>query len=100
MNPIAYAYQADLICYDCYDEIINLQHIETPADIMDESSFDSDEFPKAVFTLENSRREHCGNCDAELDTSLIHESGDDECECERCCADRRALIRGCSGDER
>jgi DNA replicative helicase MCM subunit Mcm2 (Cdc46/Mcm family) len=85
-EPIAYVYQADFICDDCYTDVVNeiSQQVKTPDDIYDEYSFDSDDFPKAVFTLENSRQEHCGNCHEELETSLIHDSGDDECECCSC----------------
>ena len=85
-EPIADVYQAAFICDDCYTDIVDeiSQHCNTPDDINDEHSFDSDDFPKAVFTLENSRQEHCGNCHEELETSLIHDSGDDDCQCDDC----------------
>ena len=85
-EPIAYIYQADIICEDCFGTVT--EEIDAPDDPNDEHSYDSDDYPKAVFTgFEHSRQEHCGICHTEVETYIYHESGDDDCECSHCTSD-------------
>jgi len=88
-GPIAYMYQADFHCTSCHDSIVSAIQRDAPdkvpADLYDEYTFDSDDYPKAVLgTLEGSRLEHCGTCGAALDTYIYHDAGDDDCECDDC----------------
>jgi len=76
----AYTYKADIYCVDCIIEAMLMEREATPAardmpvesaldqiaeanaiDRYDESTFDSYEFPKVVFS-DQLHGEHCGGC--------------------------------------
>jgi len=80
MKITAYVYKADIYCTDCIIEAMLLAGEASPAardmpvedaldqiaaanaiDRQDEWTFDSDEFPKVVFSDDLSG-EHCGGC--------------------------------------
>jgi len=78
--PIAYAYQADIICPDCIvglletrygitthylgDVELQLAHIASDLgiDVDDETTYDSYDFPKVIFDYDFNDAEICGNC--------------------------------------
>jgi hypothetical protein len=74
-----YMFQADIVCPDCvvgaYNGNSNDYDAETMLGILagnlgieryDESSFDSDEFPKVVFVDNITEGDVCGECGEEL----------------------------------
>lgn len=84
-DVIAYTYKAATWCPDCMGNAIRVLHgalsptmmalstSEAEAiladaaqregiDRMDESSYDSDDFPKVIFASQVEEREHCDNC--------------------------------------
>lgn len=80
MSVAAYTYKADIYCVDCIIEVMLLGGEASPAardmpveealdqiaeanatDRYNESTFDSDDFPKVVFSDQLSG-EHCGGC--------------------------------------
>ena len=92
---VAYTYQAELLCPDCVLVAVDTYHLPNEdaegaldraarlrgIDREDESSFDSDEFPKVVFAdsiesyvtgrdpatgREMWSGEHCGNCGEDI----------------------------------
>lgn len=83
---VGYTYQADNHCPTCIkrmfgggdldidaDEVLDYEAERHGIDRHDESSFDSGEFPKVIFTDMAEEDEYCGTCHQ----SLI---GDDECD--------------------
>jgi hypothetical protein len=63
---MGYIYQADTYCDDCGDNIRGKLHAQglAPEDIMDHSSYDSDDFPKDadVEYEEADAPQHCAQC--------------------------------------
>lgn len=89
MDIVAYMYKADIHCVDCYKSIVDAisEHSpgNVPQDIYNEHTFDSDDYPKVIFDpIEQSYQEHCGSCGEEIDTVIIHQDGDDSCQCDDC----------------
>jgi hypothetical protein len=90
MHVVAYTFWADIYCPECITEQVNrLRHIcsqeeldslsfagsETRLDYLaeilgidryDEASYDSDEFPKVVFSTSVDSLEHCCICHGEI----------------------------------
>ena len=83
MNEItAYTFNADIWCVGCVEEHFERSHGIAPAtaedmldeyaeangiDRMDESSFDSDDFPKVIFDIDLDGVEICGWCCNEIE---------------------------------
>lgn len=90
-DVVAYTYDADTYCPDCTLALVKARHpldyplsstvqaSDTAEDILrtvakslrlgneDESSYDSDDFPKVVFSSQIDEPEHCGRCGEEID---------------------------------
>lgn len=71
----AFIFQAALYCDDCGERIRAELTADgkAPADIENESSYDSDEFPKGPYSDaggESDSPEHCAGCHVFLDNSL------------------------------
>jgi hypothetical protein len=76
----AYIYCAALLCEPCGEAVIKelTQDGEAPADPSDESSYDSDQFPKGPYPDgggEADTPQHCDHCGEFLDNAL---TGDGE----------------------
>jgi hypothetical protein len=70
-----YIYQADLLCEECGEAERNALGMDgnAPADPDDESSYDSDEYPKGPFPDGGGEADcpnHCGNCHVFLENPL------------------------------
>jgi hypothetical protein len=70
-----YIYQADIYCEDCGRKIRKRIKAEgnAPADPRDETTYDSDEYPKGPTADgggESDKPEHCGACHCSLENSL------------------------------
>lgn len=80
---VAYTYRADIYCPGCIVQMLTddefLQSVNTelalnfmaenwamPLDRGDESTFDSDDFPKVVFSSQVEEAENCGECGEEI----------------------------------
>ncbi len=74
-----YTYNADVYCPDCIlPHFVGAIALTTTEDTLDhyakvynvdrnnESSFDSDEFPKVIFRLQLESHEHCARCGERL----------------------------------
>lgn len=77
----AYIYAADLYCADCGEDIRSrlTQEGKAPSDPDDETSYDSDEFPKGPFADgggEADCPQHCGGCGAFLENPLTSDGVD------------------------
>jgi hypothetical protein len=63
---MGYIYQADVYCDDCGNAIRRdlKSHSKAPEDVMEHSSYDSDDFPKDadVENEESDTPEHCAKC--------------------------------------
>jgi hypothetical protein len=85
MKIVAYTYLADIHCENCIafkfeqpedeapsamthdaEEILDYAAKQRGIDRMDEYSFDSDEFPKVVFSTQIEDDEYCGTCHNEI----------------------------------
>lgn len=67
-----YMYQAEFLCIDC-GETIKLHHAKTPENPDDESTFDSDDYPKGPYPDGGGEADspwHCGNCQVFLENPL------------------------------
>jgi hypothetical protein len=72
-NDGTYIYQADVWCENCAKEIAATLDADgqTPANVMDEASYDSDHYPKGPFFEEESDApEHCAGCHIFLENPL------------------------------
>lgn len=72
-NDGTYIYQADVWCENCATEIAATLDAEgkTPPNVMDEASYDSDNYPKGPFFEEESDApEHCSGCKIFLENPL------------------------------
>jgi len=72
-NDGTYIYQADVWCEKCATEIAATLDAEgkTPPNVMDEASYDSDNYPKGPFFEEESDApEHCSGCHIFLENPL------------------------------
>ena len=70
-----YTYQGELLCEDCGEYARERLDKEgkSPADPDDESTFDSDDYPKGPYPDgggEADCPQHCGNCDIFLENPL------------------------------
>ncbi len=73
---LVYVYQADLLCEDCgkarRDSIASAG--DSPADVDDESSYDSDDFPKGPTEEgESDTPSYCSDCGTFLESDLTKE---------------------------
>jgi hypothetical protein len=67
----AYVYRADLHCEDCARDI--MARLPKPADVDNEASFDSDDYPKGPYSEgdgESDTPSHCGSCGLFLQNPL------------------------------
>jgi hypothetical protein len=77
----AYIYQADIYCESCGKAIRAKLDAEgrTPANVSDERTFDSDDYPKGPYSDgggESDIPQHCGNylaCGVFLENPLTHD---------------------------
>jgi len=72
----AYVYMAELLCEPCGENVRLWKTImrEAPADPKDESSYDSDDYPKGPYPDgggEADCAQHCGLCGVALDNPVI-----------------------------
>lgn len=79
--PRAYVFQAELICDHCADKARRTAEREgrAPADPDDESSYDSDDYPKGPVPNgggEADTPQHCGYCGVFLENPLTPEGGE------------------------
>ncbi len=75
----SYIFQSALYCEDCGEDIRNglTEAGEAPADIDDESSYDSDKFPKGPYNPgEADSPQHCDCCRVFLENPLTAEGYD------------------------
>ena len=73
----AYAYKAALYCADCADDI--KARLTPPVVPDDESSFDSDDYPKGPYDCgggEADSPQHCDGCGLFLENPLTNEGAD------------------------
>ena len=78
----AYMYRAALYCEDCIDRI-KLELKDSMPDVSDESSFDSDDYPKGPYENgggEADGPQHCDNCMVFLENPLTAGGYDYVCE--------------------
>jgi hypothetical protein len=69
---LIYIYQAALLCEDCGRA--TRAELKSPDDPSDESSYDSDDYPKGPFDAgESDSPQHCDSCDVFLENSLTDE---------------------------
>ena len=70
----AYVYQAELYCEPCGSKIsANVAADKRPADVFDESSYESDDYPKGPYSQgggESDTPQHCNACSILLDNPL------------------------------
>ena len=85
MDIIGYTYQAEIYCPKCLfdrmeentiipsgimamdaEDALDALALAVGIDRHDEQSYDSDEFPKVVFSFDAVADETCGNCGGEL----------------------------------
>lgn len=74
---VGYTYCADIYCPDCVLDAMNVNRnmfpmktetvltmlaIRTGIDRFYQSSYDSDDFPKVIFSTQLEHREHCARC--------------------------------------
>jgi hypothetical protein len=76
-----YIYQADVYCDSCGDKIQQAldQAKQSPEDWDDESSYDSDDFPKGPYDehyQETDTPQHCGDCGIFLENPLTQDGYD------------------------
>lgn len=72
-----YLYRADLHCEKCGEEI--KAKLKAPANVDDESSFDSDDYPKGPYSNgggESDSPQHCGTCGVFLENPLTSDGFD------------------------
>jgi len=70
----AYIYQADLYCASCTETI--KKTLQSPTNIDDENTFDSDDYPKGPYSDgggESDCPQHCGQCNVFLENPLTDE---------------------------
>jgi hypothetical protein len=74
---MGYVYQADVYCDDCGDNIRGKLHAQgkAPEDVLDYSSYDSDDFPKGanVEHEESDTPTYCAQCSKFLHNPLTSE---------------------------
>ena len=73
----AYIYRAALYCEDCADKI--KRNLPIPPDVENESSFDSDEYPKGPYPDgggEADYPQHCESCEVFLENPLTDDGYD------------------------
>jgi len=77
----AYVYKAELYCLACGHEIVTNLMAENncPANTLDESSYDSDDFPKGPYPNgggSSDTPQHCAKCGVFLENPLTTEGVD------------------------
>lgn len=73
MQRYGYIYQADVYCGHCGDAICGSLTAQgkAPLDSMDQSSYDSDDYPKSAdVECESDTPQYCGGCEVFLSNSL------------------------------
>ena len=73
-----YIYQAELLCESCGEKVKkDVKKPDYPCDLEDETTFDSDDYPKGPFDIgESDCPEHCACCGLFLENPLTAD-GDD-----------------------
>lgn len=69
----AYIFRAELICHDCAADYMRHNVKPDHVDMADESTFDSDEWPKGPYANgggEADTPQHCGHCGTFLENPL------------------------------
>jgi len=71
-----YIFQADLLCAECGEAACNRIESEghSPSNPADETTYDSDEYPKGPYPHgggESDHPQHCGHCSTPLDNPVI-----------------------------
>lgn len=70
----AYIYQADIYCADCGAEIARDTPVPAHADLDNESTWDSGDYPKGPFEVgEADHPQNCGQCGLFLENPLTDE---------------------------
>lgn len=75
----AYVFQAALLCEDCAREFMAANAKPDHVDMADESSYDSDEWPKGPYSEgggETDCPQHCDSCGVFLENPLTPDGGD------------------------
>jgi hypothetical protein len=76
---VSYIYEADIYCNKCGDSICERLrgNNQAPDDPEDESTFDSDDYPKGPFGEgEADYPQHCGECGVFLENALTSDGED------------------------
>lgn len=74
-----FIFQADIYCEHCGEGIRREKHEYAPVDVNDESSYDSDHYPKGPYGDgggEADSPQHCGACGVFLENPLTPDGGD------------------------
>jgi len=69
-----YVYRADLYCRDCGQELCDSILKPVYADLEDEATWDSDDYPKGPYSNgggESEYPQHCAGCGVSLDNPVI-----------------------------
>lgn len=68
-----YIYQAELFCRDCGEHLREAVQVPAGADLADESTFDSNDYPKGPYSDgggEADSPQHCGDCGVHLENPI------------------------------